>query len=215
MSYRKEQRALVQAAREMWERGLVQGTWGNISLRVAPNLLLITPSGVDYTSLRPRDISLVNMASDNCLKGLKPSSEYQLHKEIYRMSGNIWALVHSHSPALSAVSVLGDPIPALTEDQAMIIGGKIPVSPYALPGTTQLARQAASFFRETWGCILANHGYIGGGRTLREALANCAVAEKSARIFISLLPTGKEIRGLSEEDIATLRQTYFHYRQKI
>jgi len=204
---------VVNTALDLWERGLVQGTWGNISLRLAPDLLLITPSGVDYTSLRPRDISLVNMSSDKCLTGAKPSSEYQLHKEIYLTTGDIRALVHSHSPALSAVSVLGETLPSLTEDQAMIIGGEIPVSPYALPGSVELARQAAPFFRSTWGCILANHGYIGGGRTLSEALANCSVAEKSAVIFLSLLSAGKEITGLSAEDTAVLRQNYFQYRK--
>ena len=204
---------MARTALEMWEQGLVQGTWGNISLLLTPDLLLITPSGANYTSLRPRDISLVDMVSDTCLKGGRPSSEYLLHKEIYKTAGDIRALVHSHSPALSAVSVLRETIPALTEDQAMIIGGEIPTSPYALPGTPELARQTAPFFRKSWGCILANHGYIGGGRTLQEALANCSVAEKSARIYLSLLSSGKEISGLGSKETSLLRQTYFQYKK--
>lgn len=211
--FRRERRAVARTALEMWERGLVQGTWGNISLRLTQDLILITPSGADYASLHPRDISLVEMTSDKCLKGKDPSSEYQLHKEIYKAAGDIRALVHSHSTALSAVSVLGEVIPALTEDQAMIIGGEIPASPYALAGSIELARLTAPFFRKSWGCILAHHGYIGGGRTLQEALVNCSVAEKSARIYLSLLPTGKAISGLDSNETAVLRQAYFQYRK--
>ncbi len=214
INYRKERRCLVRTALQLWERGLVQGTWGNISLRVSEDLLLITPSGVEYTSLHPGDISLVNMESDKCIKGMKPSSEYKLHKEIYLTAGDLKALIHTHSQALSAVSLIGTPIPPLTEDQAMIIGETIPVSPYALPGTAELACQAAPFFKKSWGCILAHHGYIGGGRSLQEALFNCSVAEKSASIYLSLLSAGKEVKGLSSEDAAFLRESYFHYRPK-
>lgn len=208
----KEKKALIQAALEIFHQGFVRGTWGNISALLPEGRLLITPSGVDYTRLRPRDISLVQRKTGNLLSGLPPSSELPLHLKIYDESPLTSALVHIHSPALSAISVLGMSVPVLTEDQAMIIGGEIQTTPYASPGSVQLAEQAAVLFKNASGCLLAHHGYIGGGRSLREALTNCFIAEKSAQIYLSLLPVQKEILPLPPDEVQSLRNTYFHYR---
>lgn len=197
---------IIRCARRMHDDNFVASSWGNISVRVDDGIS-ITPTGRDYFTLHEEEIAHIRLSNGEILNGL-PSSEWQLHAKIYKGRNDVAAIIHIHSSYLSAVSVLGLAIPPLTEDQAMLIGERIAVAPYAPAGSELLATRAVEYLGLNDGVILANHGYVACGRSLDEAYANCRIAEKAAQIFITVLSTGKPFHTVPQPDARSLRDFY-------
>ena len=199
---------VIRAGQGLLRSGLVVGTWGNLSVRVpGSDTFLITPSGKSYLDITPQDLVLMNLAGEIVEGCCKPSSEYHLHLFIYRVRTEIQAVVHTHSIYASAHAVSRVSIPACVEDQAMIIGGELKVANYALPGTAELARNAVDALGERWAVLLANHGMVGAGRSLAEAMLVCRLVEKSAHINIAARLLGQPVE-LGDEDVKELRNSY-------
>jgi L-fuculose-phosphate aldolase len=195
--------------------GLVIGTWGNISQRVRKeNLMVITPSGMPYASLRMADIVVVNMEGQVLEGDRTPSSEYMMHIEIYKKRLDVDAIVHTHSVYASAMAVAGEPIPPILEDMAQLVGGGVPVAVYARAGTRELAIAAAAGIKQANAVLLANHGAVGVGKNLEEALMVCQIVEKGAQIYILSKLVGSP-NVLSDVEVKELRRGYLeNYGQK-
>lgn len=197
------------------ERGLVAGTWGNISARVpGTDLVAVTPSGRDYRSLGPEDIVVTDLAGNTVAGGLKPSSELPLHLAIYAGRPDIGAIVHTHSVFASALAAARRPLPPIIEDLVQLAGGTIEVARYALPGTAELAAHTVAALGDRQAVLLANHGVVGCGGALPEALTACELVEKGAQVYIyANLLGGAHV--LSGEDVAIMRRFYLeHYRRR-
>ncbi|ABB15549.1 class II aldolase/adducin family protein [Carboxydothermus hydrogenoformans] len=200
---------LLAAAREVVLEGLVVSPWGNLSLRISDDSFLITPSGVDYKTMDSED--LVEIGLDGNIKQgkLKPSSEYQLHLEIYKARRDIRAIVHTHSPYASAFAVARKRLPAVIEDLAQIVGGDVEVAKYALPGTGVLARNAVLALGNKFAVLLANHGVVGVGRNMEEALRVVRVVEKGAKVFLLSTIIGGPVL-LEPEEIQVMHDFYLN-----
>lgn len=207
---------LVVAGQTLLTKGLVAGTWGNLSLRVAENQVAITPSGRDYGTLTSEDIVIVDLNGEALYQasGRTASSEMPLHLAIYRQRPDIMAIVHTHSVHASACAVAHKPIPPVIEDIVQLAGGEIPLAPYALPGTKELATQAAATLGSKQAVLLANHGAVCCGTTLAEAMTAAELVEKAAQIYLyaNLLGGAK---ALSDEDVTIMHEFYVsHYRKR-
>lgn len=212
----KEQlcQAVIDYAHRMTEKGLIAGTWGNISVRI-PNtdMIAITPSGRDYMTLVPSDIAIVNMKGEWVDGNYKPSSELPLHLAVYRARQDVGALIHTHSIYASACAAARRSIPAIIEDVAMMNGGDIEVAEYAANGSTELAANTVRALGEHQSVLLANHGMLGCGSNLKEAMTMCELVEKTARIFIAAQSLGGAVE-LDRDDVMRMRNQYLqHYRQ--
>lgn len=201
-------RAIVQTGLHMVQAGLVEGTWGNISVRLpAGNLLAITPSGREYATLQPQDIAIVDMQGRMLEGRYKPSSELPLHLAIYQRRPDVAAVIHTHSPYATACAAARRCVPPVVEDMAQVVGGAVEVAPYALPGTVELAHGAVAVLAQKYAVLLANHGLIGVGQTLGEAFTVCKLVEKAAQVFIyAQLLGGASV--LSDGDVATMHEYY-------
>ncbi len=208
-----KKREVVDAARFISKSNLVAGTWGNVSVR-DENFVYITPSGVPYDSLDTEDIVVVDLNNGEKLEGrYKPSTELPIHIEIYKSFPDIYAVVHFHSIYATAFAVLRRPIPCYVEDQAQILGGVVRVAEYALPGTTELAKNVVDALKGRFGVLLANHGALTVGRTMKEALVAAQILEKSAQVALLVRDGGVE---LLPEDIAFMRENYIKsYSKKL
>ena len=196
------------------DKGLVAGTWGNISVRIADQVFAITPSGRNYRTLQPEDIVLVDSHGSTIEGKLKPSSELPLHLAIYSARSDIAGIVHTHSVFASACAVARRPIPPIIEDLVQLAGGEIAVAPYALPGTPELAKNAVSALADKFAVLLANHGAVTCGKTLGEAMTAAELVEKAAQIFSWAQMLGGAV-PLSAEDVAGMHRYYLeHYRQR-
>ncbi|MBQ6713796.1 MAG: class II aldolase/adducin family protein [Selenomonadales bacterium] len=212
----KEQlcQAVIEYAHRMTEKGLIAGTWGNISVRIPDtDMIAITPSGRDYMTLVPSDIAIVNMKGEWVDGNYKPSSELPLHLAVYRARQDVGALIHTHSIYASACAAARRSIPAIIEDVAMMNGGVIEVAEYAANGSTELAANTVRALGEHQSVLLANHGMLGCGSNLKEAMTMCELVEKTARIFIAAQSLGGAVE-LDRDDVMRMRNQYLqHYRQ--
>ena len=208
-------RDILAAAGMLLAKGLVAGTWGNISMRLANNeLVAVTPSGRSYDTLRPEDIVIVDYSGQVREGRWKPSSELPLHLAIYDTRPDIHAIVHTHSVYASACAVARKAIPPIIEDLIQLNGGAVDVAEYALPGTATLAEAAVMALADKQVVLLANHGDVCCGHTLSEAMTASELVEKAAQIFIHANQLGGAVI-LGHEDIAVMRDFYLsRYRSR-
>lgn len=213
MRYLKERKEVLAAALQMFNDEMVLGTWGNVSRRIpGESLLLITPSGMDYPTMTLEDIVLLDLNQQR-IEGIRtPSTESRLHIEIYRQRPDVNAVVHVHSTFASAFAVAGKSIPVILEETAQVIGHPIQAAPYITCGTDELAVQATRSLGEGRAVLLANHGLVGVGPDLADALKVCRIAEKTAMICLYANSLG-QVNELSYENIKALKEQLTHYGQ--
>jgi L-fuculose-phosphate aldolase len=191
----KEKKEVLEAAKKMLAKGLVSGTAGNVSRRLAPeggrSLLAITPSSREYSSLSPEDVQILDFDLNKVEGDLTPSVEAPLHIAIYRARKDVNAIVHTHSVHATAAAAAGLAIPAILDEQAAYLGGEIKVAAYAPSGTAELGDNATAALDDRNAALLANHGAVGAGKTMADALRNAELLEKTAQIYLLALAIGK------------------------
>ena len=194
MAWLKEKKEVLAAARQILEKGLVTGTAGNVSLRLAAEggrpLLAITPSSRDYLSLSPDDIQILDFKARKVEGDLAPSVETPLHIGIYRARKDVNAIIHTHSVFASAIAVAGLSIPVIIDEQVAYLGGEIMLAKYAPSGSPELAKNAITALGKRYAVLLANHGAVGVGANLPAAFHACELLENIAMIYILALSTG-------------------------
>ncbi|MEW6623071.1 MAG: class II aldolase/adducin family protein [Bacillota bacterium] len=206
---------VVEIGLKILNSGLVVGTWGNISSRVpGEDLVAITPSGMNYDTLEPTDVVLVDLDGQIADGNRKPSIEVPMHLAVYRARQDVKAIIHTHSPYATAMAAAHKPIPGAVEDLVQIVGGGVRVCEYALPGTQELGINTVKALDGRNAVLLANHGMLGAGRDLDEALKTCHVVEKAAQVTLFAKLVGGVVE-LSKEDIDSMRNYFLNdYGQK-
>lgn len=175
---------LVKYGKLLVNSGLVQGTWGNLSIRIDDNYMVITPSGVDYNRLNAKDMVKVNIHSLEYEGSLKPSSEKGLHGGIYATRKEIGAVIHTHSKYCCIFAAAGKTMPIENLELQKVFGNSVNIAKYGLPGTKALIKNTLAALGEGYGCIMANHGMIACGRDMEEAFNNCISLESCGREYI-------------------------------
>lgn len=204
----KVREQVARIGRSMWEAGLVAGSYGNVSQRIPEEgLVVITPSGVAYDRMRPGDMVVIDMDGRMVDGGLKPSTETGLHLAVYRARSDVQALVHTHSLHASALAAARRPLPVILEEVAHVVGGPVSVADYAPSGSEALARSAARQLKKANAVILANHGVVGVGAGLDEALQVCQTVERAAAVYLLAHIVGEPV-ALGVEETASLRRFY-------
>jgi L-fuculose-phosphate aldolase len=193
--WQEAKRQVLETGQWMVEQGLVAGTSGNASLRLPPEngreLLAITPSSRYYDSLTTEDIQVIDFEVEPVEGDLVPSAETMLHIGVYQARPGINAVIHTHSVFASAVAVAGLEIPPILDDQVTLLGGEIKLAPYAASGSQELVDNALAALKDRNAALLANHGAMGIGRTMREAFTACQLVEKTAKIYLCTLALNK------------------------
>ncbi len=182
--YQKEKIIVCDAGKKLMERGLVEGTWGNCSLRIDHRLMAVTPSGRRYEDMTPEDIVVMDYDTLEVFGDLKPSSEKKVHAQIYKTRKEVGAVIHTHQPCASTLAAARREIPPILDDQAQILGPSVRCADYALPNTQKLVRTTVKALRGRYAALMANHGAITLGRTMEEAIVAALVLEKVCKTFI-------------------------------
>jgi L-fuculose-phosphate aldolase len=167
MLLRAAREAIVATCQELSRAGLVVGTAGNVSVR-SGDLVAVSPSGLRYAELTPELVGVHRLDGTAVEAPLRPTSELPLHLAIYAARPEVGAIVHTHSPAATALSTLVDEIPSVHYYVAMF-GGPVIVAPYATYGTEELARNVVEALRDRTGCLMGNHGAVTVGPDLMTA----------------------------------------------
>jgi L-fuculose-phosphate aldolase len=215
--WNNEKRLIIDTALSLMGKGLVVGKSGNVSLRLTQegdlDLLAITPTSRPYESLGIEDIQVIDFETEPVEGNLAPSVETMLHIGIYRSRANINAVIHTHSTYACAIATAGLAIPPILEDQVNTLGGDIRVADYAVSGSQELVDNTLKSIEGRHAVILANHGAIGIGRNMREAMIACEMLEKTARIYCACLSLGK-VKLLPQDGIEASRAFFDLTRNK-
>jgi len=198
---------IIEGGLRLVKEGLVARTWGNISIRVDETYMLITPSGRTYEDLTLDDIVLVNYHTSKHEGAIKPSSEKELHCEIYRTRKNIHAVIHTHQMNASTVAAAHREVPPILDDMAQIIGPTVRVADYALPSTKKITKKTVRALKGRNAALMANHGAVCIGRDLEEAFVVCQVLEKACKAFIEAEFLGGA-KGINKFEAHLMHQIY-------
>lgn len=177
--------AIIECGRRVYESGLVAGNDGNISVRLDENEVLMTPTGQSKGALTGQDLVLLDMQG-NVLQGRrKPTSEWELHLQVYANDGRQRGVLHAHSPYASAFAAAGETLPEncrLAEVTECL--GYIPLLAFAAPGSRELAagvgRTAA--LQKYNGALLESHGPVLWGESLTQAAYRLEELELACKI---------------------------------
>lgn len=181
------------------EKGLIQGTGGNISCLTEKGIL-ITPSGMDYGVLVPEDLVLLDPEGKVIEGARKPSIEKEMHMKIYQSRKDIKAVIHTHSLYATALAAARQPLCPITDNQVALFGGTVPIADYAPIGTEELAQNAAGTLACGSAVLLSNHGALCVGKDLDEALTKCEMLEIFSKIYIIAKAAGGGV-VLSDEQV--------------
>jgi ribulose-5-phosphate 4-epimerase/fuculose-1-phosphate aldolase len=195
-------------ARSLYDRGLTHGSTGNISARCGEHWLL-TPTGSSLGRLDPARLSKLDHEG-RLMSGDAPSKESFLHLGMYQQRAGSQAVLHLHATHSVAVSVLADidaedVLPPITAYYVMRIG-RLPLVPYHAPGDMKLADAVRSVAAKHHAMLLANHGPVVAGASLAAAADAVEELEATARLY--LLLQGRQMRALTPQQCAELRERY-------
>lgn len=199
---------VVKYANRMTSDRLVVGTSGNVSVRVG-DLVCVTPSGVDYTTMTPDDIPVVRLDGTIVEGTLKPTTELPMHLRCYELGAE--AVVHTHSAAATALSLLREDVP-LVHYQSAMFGGQVRVAPYRTYGTPELAEVMAEALSDRSACILANHGTIAFSHSLGHAFDKVSQLEWLCDVWLRASAVGVP-REISQEELTRVVAKFGTYGQ--
>jgi L-ribulose-5-phosphate 4-epimerase len=203
----KEQ--IIASCRHLEALGYVIGTYGNVSARVEAGLL-ITPSRVDYGLLKPEDIVTVSLAGIVVEGARLPSSELQVHLQIYVKRQDVGAVVHTHSLYATTLSCIHDTIPVIVEEQSQVVGSEIRCTRYVPAGQHQkLGHEVAHTLGASMAVLVANHGTVSCGTTLAEAVFTAQIVERVAQMRLLTSPLGGAI-PIPHESVVSERERWLY-----
>ena len=201
----KSREEIIKFAQKLNSTNLSPLRSGNISLKAQNNNeegFLITPSGKKYDSLKSDDIVFVSLEGRYDEKGLKPSSEWRFHKDIYLKKPDAKAIVHAHSPHATAVSAHGKDIPAFHYMVALAGGDNIKCAKYATFGTQELSNNIIDALENRKACLMSNHGQVAFGENLESAFELAEELENICHQYINTIKLGDpKILSSSEMDV--------------
>jgi len=203
---------LVAATRHLVARQLNRNNSGNVSLRCGDSVL-ITPTGMLPEELAPTDIVQLDLRGNIMAGSKKPSSEWEMHLAVYRNRPDINAVVHCHSRYATILACAGKAIPSVHYMIASAGRTSVPLAPYRLFGTAELATAVAATLREGYACLLANHGQLTIAADLKTALQLSEEIEEQAAVYWGTLAIGGP-QLLSETQMTEALRQFADYGQR-
>ena len=179
---KKNVKEIIDVGKDIYDKGLVSGKSGNISARFKGengDIIGITPTLKSLSNLVEEDIILVDL-DGNVLTNGKPSSEVNMHLEIYKKRPDVNGIVHTHSPYATGFSFSNKRIKRL-EGFGEIKNPFLPYIEYQKPGSDELAMKASEGIGDDDVLVLKKHGVICVGESLKEAKSLAVFIEESAK----------------------------------
>lgn len=197
---------IVAICQRLNSKNMLAAADGNVSFKISDDQILITPTGLNKAFIKESDISIITL-DNKIIKG-KPSGERLMHLEVYRQCPQARCVVHAHPPMAIAWTVAFPKMKELPSDclsEVILAVGKIPIVPYAKPGTQQMGQNLTHFLPSCRVMILARHGALSWGEDLIEAYNGMERLEHSALILKNAQLLGG-LTSLPSEEVEALRK---------
>src|SRR5437588_3875214 len=160
---------IVEVGRRMYARGYTASNDGNISVRLGADRLLMTPKSVCKGFMSPEIMCITDLEGRKLAGERDPSSEMQMHLEVYRQRADVQAVVHAHPPIATGFAVAGIPLDRAVLAEVVTTLGSIPIAEYATPSTRELPDAVRKYIKAHDAMLLANHGALTVGTDLFSA----------------------------------------------
>ena len=195
---------IVEVGRRLYARGYTASNDGNISVRLDERRLLMTPANVCKGFMNEQMMVITDMEGNKLVGERKPSSEMQMHLEVYRQRPEIQAVVHAHPPVATAFAVAGIPLDRAVLAEVVTTLGSVPIAEYATPSTKELPEAVRKYVKAHDGMLLANHGALTLGSDVFAAYYKMETIEHFANIsFVARMLGGERL--LSREEVIRLQ----------
>jgi L-fuculose-phosphate aldolase len=173
---------LLQTAKDMIAKGLVEGTSGNLSARLPDGNVVLTPSSLPYETMTLDDLVVCDI-DGNVLEGERsPTTEKDLHLSCLRKHDDIHAVMHCHAMYATMFAVTRQPIPCVIEEVDVYLGGDVPVANYELTGSKELGDEVSNWVGDRAAVLMANHGLLTVGKDPADCLKLAILVERTAQI---------------------------------
>jgi L-fuculose-phosphate aldolase len=194
-------RQMCEIGQRIWLRGYCAGNDGNHSVRVGPDRVLCTPTGLSKGFMRPADMCVVDLTGRQ-IGGSRPrTSELLMHLAIYRARPDVRAVVHSHPPHATAFAIAGVDLPTGMYPEAEVCLGVVPTVPYVASGDHRLAEAVVPYLKDTNTLLLGNHGTVSFAADLETAYYKLEIVDAYTRILLLLAQVGS-VRMLTPREMA-------------
>lgn len=204
-------RSIISQCLFMNASGLNQGNAGNISVRFGERML-ITPTSIPYEEMTPDMIASMPIEGEYGVWDgpKKPSSEWRFHLDIMKMRPDVGSVVHTHATFSTILAIARKPIPACHYMVAAFGGEDVRVAGYARYGTKALSEQVLKALKGRNGCLMANHGMLAVGSSLKKAMWRAVELETIAKQYYHALLIGGPVI-LSSAEIAETMESFSTY----
>ena len=197
-------RELLAICHELHRKGWVANHDGNVSMRLAGDRFLLSPTAMSKRVLQETDLIVVDRAGRVLQGGRRPFSELKMHLAAYDARPDARAVVHAHPPAATGLAVAGVAVePRIIAEAVVSIGDAVPLVPYSFPNGADLVaalRKAAADYDVV---TLGNHGVLGWGDDLEQAFLRVELVEHLASIQLHAMRAGGA-RLVPEADVRRL-----------
>ena len=205
--FEKEKRDIINAGIKLDRYGLISLAGGNVSLRMPTGEILVTPSGMIYEDMVDDDVVVMDI-DKNIIEGKrKPSSDTDGILYIFKHRPDVNAVIHTHQPYATAVSLIADEMPADLTTMGNACRGVVKCSPYSSPGSVEMGMDVINYLGEALAVILSHHGVITVGDSLKQALNAAVYLEECAKGYLAARACG-ETRHLTKEQIKQTVEIY-------
>jgi L-fuculose-phosphate aldolase len=195
---------IVEIGRRLYARGYTASNDGNISARLDDKRLIMTPRSVCKGFMTPEMMCITDLDGVKLAGERDPSSEMQMHLEVYRQRPDVKAVVHAHPPIATGFAVAGIPLDRAVLAEVVTTLGSVPIAEYATPSTRELPEAVRKYVKAHDGMLLANHGALTLGADLFSAYYKMETIEHFANISLVARMLGGE-RLLSREEVFRLQ----------
>ncbi|MGC4377346.1 class II aldolase/adducin family protein [Fictibacillus sp. Mic-4] len=205
MNHHDVKEEICRVGKLIYDKGFVAANDGNISVKVAEDRVITTPTGVSKGMMTPEMMVTVNLDGEVIDGQLRPSSELKMHLRVYKERPDVQAVVHAHPPHATAFAIAGIPLDKAILPEAVVTLGTIPIAEYGTPGTEEIPDSVAKYVKDHNGLLLESHGALTWAKDLMAAYFLMESLEFTATISFYVKQLGAE-RQLSTSRVAELRE---------
>ncbi|MBQ3076743.1 MAG: L-fuculose-phosphate aldolase [Clostridia bacterium] len=201
MLLQQERELVVEYGKKLITAGLTKGTGGNVSvLNREQGLFALSPSGMDYFTIEPWQVAVLDLEGNLVDAPYKPSTEHELHRRLYVERPDMNGVVHAHTNYATVLSCLRKPLPPLHYLIALA-GYEVPCAEYATFGSAELAENVVRALNGNRAALMANHGMIAGAKTVQAAFRIVEEVEYCAMLYCQAIAMGQEPVLLPKEEM--------------
>jgi len=202
-SEREYREDMIRVCRLIYERGWAAMNDGNVSIRLADDRMLCTPTAISKGMVTGEDLIACDMAGNKVEGQRDCTSEIAMHLTIYSMRPDVRSVVHAHPPVATGFATAGRALDKALLPEVIIQLGAVPLAAYGLPGTSALCDGMLPFIPQYDALLLENHGCTSYGRDVWEAFFRMEMVEHFARItFVAEMLGGA--RPLPRQEVEKL-----------